>query len=547
MNFHHFSRLPQRPPGRRLRFAAMFRAAALTALPLCGLAAQGCATTIDSGTPTSQAAPRRNGACTPELCADIVPIVAAATERVKATVGPRTRDTMENMATEPWDFSVVENDPNVLAVVALLALTIKESIPSSGPTTAQSNGLSFTTGRFGDVKIANEPEPSSAPDAAKTIEEQFVALLTRLASAEALAVGPAYWVGVENLQEFEAMMKQWPFKIQAWVASAADRLALHQIRLTTPDKGAVATALKSGFASVEAWAIARLRARAPEFASNGKDLDSLEDRALINACAIVGCAPKVGCQAPKRTCSGACVDTSIDRRNCGACGAACPSSSNCVASKCQCNTAFPNACGGSCVDTKTDRANCGSCGNACPVGVQCVDSACKDACTVTKTGDLVSRTCVVGGDTVAESCTVVGGQCTAWSITKSGGGLSHSVGANADRLRERTSGPGFEEVGELGTCTSVWCTGLRQNHVFITSTVKSASGGCQTQRTRISNLDTGSGCDTGVGACPQTFCSGAAGGQIIDGSSVRAVSSLSFTDLRLAAEGHCGTSCPYTE
>ena len=89
----------------------------------------------------------------------------------------------------------------------------------------------------------------------------------------------------------------------------------------------------------------------------------------------------VTCDPPRALCSGACVDTLGDVRNCGGCGRLCPSGQTCDNGACSGGTptcAAPRAlCGTACVDTLNDNANCGACGRACPTGQTCNDGACR--------------------------------------------------------------------------------------------------------------------------------------------------------------------------
>ena len=75
------------------------------------------------------------------------------------------------------------------------------------------------------------------------------------------------------------------------------------------------------------------------------------------------------CSGGTTLCSGHCVDTKTDPKNCGRCGGppdggSCPfcQSGKCV-SEC---TAPQENCNGSCVDVTSDSKNCGSCGHECP-------------------------------------------------------------------------------------------------------------------------------------------------------------------------------------
>src|SRR4029079_14935520 len=59
-----------------------------------------------------------------------------------------------------------------------------------------------------------------------------------------------------------------------------------------------------------------------------------------------------------------CADTTIDRANCGACGAKCGDSQVCTGSMCTCMAPL-TSCGSACANTMSDAMNCGACGHAC--------------------------------------------------------------------------------------------------------------------------------------------------------------------------------------
>src|SRR5689334_10047997 len=44
----------------------------------------------------------------------------------------------------------------------------------------------------------------------------------------------------------------------------------------------------------------------------------------------------VSCASGQTTCSGACVDTQTDSKNCGTCGTKCDPGASCAAGKCKC-------------------------------------------------------------------------------------------------------------------------------------------------------------------------------------------------------------------
>jgi hypothetical protein len=68
----------------------------------------------------------------------------------------------------------------------------------------------------------------------------------------------------------------------------------------------------------------------------------------------------------QQLCGGACVSTTTDTGNCGACGNGCASGQSCVAGACvtPCSDG-QTACGTICVDLQTDAAHCGACDTQC--------------------------------------------------------------------------------------------------------------------------------------------------------------------------------------
>jgi hypothetical protein len=81
--------------------------------------------------------------------------------------------------------------------------------------------------------------------------------------------------------------------------------------------------------------------------------------------------------SPTTNCNGVCVDTSVDTKNCGACGKACSSGQICSKGVCSlvCGAGQTN-CNGVCVNTNTDTKNCGACGTACAAGQTCSMGVC---------------------------------------------------------------------------------------------------------------------------------------------------------------------------
>jgi hypothetical protein len=81
------------------------------------------------------------------------------------------------------------------------------------------------------------------------------------------------------------------------------------------------------------------------------------------------------CPAGTISCSGNCVSTLTDAKNCGACGRVCAGGNICNQGRCDC-PAGTTSCLGSCVNYSTDAKNCGRCANACGAGSVCAQGIC---------------------------------------------------------------------------------------------------------------------------------------------------------------------------
>jgi hypothetical protein len=82
-------------------------------------------------------------------------------------------------------------------------------------------------------------------------------------------------------------------------------------------------------------------------------------------------------------CGDKCLNTSVDRNNCGACNAACTGGTVCMGGHCGClPQGAPCAMGqtccpmGGCADLMNDLRNCGMCGNVCQNGTTCSGGKC---------------------------------------------------------------------------------------------------------------------------------------------------------------------------
>lgn len=99
--------------------------------------------------------------------------------------------------------------------------------------------------------------------------------------------------------------------------------------------------------------------------------------------------PDCLCADKLSNCSGTCMDTAADTKNCGSCGNVCGYGFNCTNGECvnpypMCDPGLV-LCSGQCIDIKSDVTNCGGCGRACPSYVPngsylCVSGTCTITC-----------------------------------------------------------------------------------------------------------------------------------------------------------------------
>lgn len=74
---------------------------------------------------------------------------------------------------------------------------------------------------------------------------------------------------------------------------------------------------------------------------------------------------------------GACIDILENDTDCGACGNACPSESECNGGECQCFIATETPCPDGCADLQEDESNCGGCGLTCTSSESCLAGECR--------------------------------------------------------------------------------------------------------------------------------------------------------------------------
>lgn len=165
------------------------------------------------------------------------------------------------------------------------------------------------------------------------------------------------------------------------------------------------------------------------------------------------------CGAGETDCGGACVDTSSDPGNCGACGTACTGGQVCDMGACadMCSGGLEN-CSGACVDTQTSPANCGSCGNACAAGETCSAGMCSGACTAngdacSAAGDCCSGACEGGLCVPMAGCSATGEACTAAADCCSSQ-CNNSAGSACMGEGDCVCAPSTACVASEGACTS---------------------------------------------------------------------------------------------
>ncbi|MBI4705590.1 MAG: SUMF1/EgtB/PvdO family nonheme iron enzyme [Deltaproteobacteria bacterium] len=179
---------------------------------------------------------------------------------------------------------------------------------------------------------------------------------------------------------------------------------------------------------------------------------------LAGACTletdVLGPTP-ASCPAPLADCGGMCVQLALDRKNCGACGAACAQGEVCSAGECglECvgNT---TKCSGKCVDVQLDAANCGGCDTACAPGEVCSAGKCALDCV----GGTVkcSDKCV---DTAldAANCGGCGKACAQGEVCSNGGcGLVCAGGTSKCGSKCADTGTDPANCGSCGNACGPW-------------------------------------------------------------------------------------------
>ena len=220
--------------------------------------------------------------------------------------------------------------------------------------------------------------------------------------------------------------------------------------------------------------------------------------------------PDVGCAPPSTLCGGACVNTSDDPSNCGACGNVCNGAS-CSAGHCTC-PGGATYCGiggaGTCVMTSVDPNNGGGFGQACGNGQSCIAGTCM-AC-----GALAQLCCAGGACGSGGTCT--GGTCACPTAHMNCGGVCVDTATDPSNCggcgHTCTAGPMAIPTCAAGACGSMCNTGLTMCQSGCTNlqTDPNNCGVCDTVCTAPSGGTTSCLSGTCTPACPAslTDCSG---------------------------------------
>jgi hypothetical protein len=333
-----------------------------------------------------------------------------------------------------------------------------------------------------------------------------------------------------------------------------------------------------------------LSGNGPDSSTSGDTGTHPSDTATSDTTVTDGGSDGTTCLAPKKLCGTACVDTTSDGKNCGACGTVCGDGTTCLSSVCSgsctkdqvlcpdgkcanlltdpdhcgdCDTkcgldgsGTPKICkdavcqldcstktacpgGATCVDLNTDDANCGACGHACPSGQKCALGTCV-ACP--STGTICGKTCVdTSSDTkncgacgttcsTAESC--ISGKCTCAAP------FSDCSGSCVDEKNDPTN---------CGACGTVCGTGLVCADGTCSSTCAPPKSKCGTLCFDLSSDSSNCGtcgtvCGSGTfcisGKCTLGSCGRFTGGTGTTWETKKASPSLGgqpgFSDLNLA-------------
>lgn len=216
------------------------------------------------------------------------------------------------------------------------------------------------------------------------------------------------------------------------------------------------------------------------------------------------------CPTGQALCSGACVNTSSDLKNCGSCGKACLLNQECVNGQCRelvltaqkpadmCLILGKTSCNGACIDTQgSDSNNCGGCGWVCPSGLTCDNGECVLNCPA---GQADCQYNCVDIQNDPDNCGNCGVSCSP-EQTCSQGKCTSLCGINPSTLNyfswaDWQGTNWLTSVKDQGACGSCWA----ESTTGVTESVRNLELGYQ------NNLDLSeqafvSGCNGDFGSC----------------------------------------------
>ncbi|HUB08712.1 MAG TPA: hypothetical protein VMB50_17020 [Myxococcales bacterium] len=285
------------------------------------------------------------------------------------------------------------------------------------------------------------------------------------------------------------------------------------------------------------------------FCAQDSDCPAGQSCSVQGACARTSCGdagagtvcnlPATATDAQGVCCGGACSDSSWDDANCGGCGLACPSGSECLYGTCQATPSCGpsdwgtacqptpgvggSCCGSTCSDLTTDSQNCGYCGGGCPTGSTCTGGVC-----VYTDGGFASCAPPAIGCPAGTLCGDFGGLCSPATCGSSFGfcflGIESAPGLCCgghcvDALEDPANCGACGASCDGGVCTSPEIASTTSGGACVPAATGSCAGGCPSGQSCAAGVCLETSCDDyetafcalgdgGAGACCLNFFTG---------------------------------------